>query len=645
MKAEGDHVNEAKVVNQLMAALNMLYVLPGEVELGEFTVQALKNVPDVDSCSFCIRGVGTVIGDFSKEAEAVVEAMSKISADENDLSVILPADTNHMIFSLQSSERKYGYLFLSAKSNFTKVKPAVSNFINVVAIDLERRWQKTELEKHRDHLEQQVEKRTVDLQNEIDVRKLTEGLLSKTQEISHVGSWSLDLTTNKLAWSEEVYRIFDLDSQKFEATYETFLGAIHPKDRDAVEAAYANSLKDGKGAYENEHRVVRKDSGEIRHVFEKCIHIKDAHGKVVQSIGMVQDITERKLTDDLLKKSEKRYRAFFDESPVPLWEGDFSEVKKYIDALKKIKIKDFRKYFGDRPEKLQELVELVKIIEVNNAAIRLYEAGSKEELLDGLPSIFTEDSYQAFKEGVIAIAHNKTHHQIDEVVKTLKGRERYIHLEWLVVPGYEETMEKVYISTVDITERKQAEEELQKANSLLSSILESPDNIIMFALDRYYNYIGFNQAHVKEMKFIYDADIKIGQHILSYIPNKDDHKQIEENYARVLKGERFSQIQEYGQVNIRQWYQLIFNPILDDSNNVAGFSVFITNITERKRTENELTKHRDHLEELVDERTKELEEKNRELDKSMKVFVGRELKIRALQNEIKSLNEKLKNEF
>lgn len=138
---------------------------------------------------------------------------------------------------------------------------------------------------------------------------------------------------------------------------------------------------------------------------------------------------------------------------------------------------------------------------------------------------------------------------------------------------------------LDISERYQAEEALQKSNSLLSAIIESPDNIIMFALDTNYNYLSFNKAHAKEMKFIYDADIENGKHIFSYIPNKEDNIKAEINYKRVLKGERFTEIQEYGEADSRFWYELIFNPIIDTSDQITGFTVFVSNITERKQAE------------------------------------------------------------
>jgi PAS domain S-box-containing protein len=123
-------------------------------------------------------------------------------------------------------------------------------------------------------------------------------MLSLSQEIAHVGSWHLDLADNRLIWSDETYRIFGMAPQEFAATYEAFLSAVHPEDRAAVDAAYADSLREGRDSYESEHRVVRPRTGEVRHVLEKCTHVRDATGAIIQSVGMVQDITERKRAEE-----------------------------------------------------------------------------------------------------------------------------------------------------------------------------------------------------------------------------------------------------------------------------------------------------------------------------------------------------------
>jgi PAS domain S-box-containing protein len=134
----------------------------------------------------------------------------------------------------------------------------------------------------------------------------SERRLSRAQEISHLGSWELDLQNNCLTWSDEVYRIFGLRPQEFGATYEAFLEGVHPDDRAAVDAAYSSSIREGRDSYEIEHRVVKRLSGEIRFVHEKCEHFRDETGQIIRSAGMVHDITER-------VRAEQELRAAHDE--------------------------------------------------------------------------------------------------------------------------------------------------------------------------------------------------------------------------------------------------------------------------------------------------------------------------------------------
>jgi PAS domain S-box-containing protein len=166
-----------------------------------------------------------------------------------------------------------------------------------------------------DELELRVQERTAELRQvnqeldaEVQVRRQAEtellrnkDRLKRAQEIAHLGSWELDLEKDELTWSDEVYRIFGMQPQEFGASYEAFIGAVHPDDRTAVDEAYNSSIRDGKNSYEIEHRVTRQSTGEVRIVHEKCEHFRDAAGSIVRSIGMVHDITERKQADIALR--------------------------------------------------------------------------------------------------------------------------------------------------------------------------------------------------------------------------------------------------------------------------------------------------------------------------------------------------------
>ncbi len=125
--------------------------------------------------------------------------------------------------------------------------------------------------------------------------------LRRSQEIARLGSWELDTDNNELSWSDEVYRIFGIQPHEFGATYEAFLERVHPEDRAAVDEAYSSSIRKGQDKYDIEHRIVKKDTGEIRIVHERCENIRGESGFIVRSVGMVQDITKRKRLENVMQ--------------------------------------------------------------------------------------------------------------------------------------------------------------------------------------------------------------------------------------------------------------------------------------------------------------------------------------------------------
>jgi PAS domain S-box-containing protein len=147
----------------------------------------------------------------------------------------------------------------------------------------------------------------------------SEHRLKQAQKIAHLGSWELDLASNRLTWSDEVYRIFGLKPQEFGATYEAFLEAVHPDDRAAVDAAYSSSLRENRDNYEIVHRVVRRSTGEVRFVHEKCEHFRDESGRIIRSLGMVHDITDRKRLEEALQTQAEQYSTIVDTTPDGFW--------------------------------------------------------------------------------------------------------------------------------------------------------------------------------------------------------------------------------------------------------------------------------------------------------------------------------------
>jgi PAS domain S-box-containing protein len=126
--------------------------------------------------------------------------------------------------------------------------------------------------------------------------KEKEAQLREAQRIGQMGSWHLDLVTDRLTWSDEIFRIFEQDPQQFMASYEAFLQAVHPDDRDLVNRAYTESVSNHT-SYAVGHRLQMSD-GRLKFVQERGETVYDATGRPLHSFGTVQDITERRRTEE-----------------------------------------------------------------------------------------------------------------------------------------------------------------------------------------------------------------------------------------------------------------------------------------------------------------------------------------------------------
>ncbi len=162
---------------------------------------------------------------------------------------------------------------------------------------------------HFNNLRKRISATLGELNNAINRISASEALLARSQELAHLGSWELDLATNHLTWSNEVYRVFGCKPEEFAATLEAFLDFVHPDDRTAVDEAYSASVREGTHGYELEHRIIRKDSGAVRYVHEKCEHARNSAGTIIRSTGMVMDITERKQFEQKLLKINRKLEA------------------------------------------------------------------------------------------------------------------------------------------------------------------------------------------------------------------------------------------------------------------------------------------------------------------------------------------------
>ena len=173
-----------------------------------------------------------------------------------------------------------------------------------------------------------------------------------------------------------------------------------------------------------------------------------------------EELAERKLAEQALHESETRFKSLFEDSPISLWEEDFSLVAAYLDELRHSGVTDFRAYFENHPDAVVHCAALVKVIDVNKATLKLYTAKSKEDFLASPNVVFTEESFPTFREELIALADGKTGFESETINQTFTGDKLSIALSWSVAPGDDKGLRRLFVSISDITARKQAEGKL-----------------------------------------------------------------------------------------------------------------------------------------------------------------------------------------
>jgi PAS domain S-box-containing protein len=155
---------------------------------------------------------------------------------------------------------------------------------------------------------------------------LSEARLNRAQTVAQVGSWDLDIASGKVSWSDEVFRIFEVDRSRFGASYESFLAAIHPDDREAVDRAFTASLA-SRQPYRIRHRLLMSD-GRVKWVEERGESSYAADGSALRSTGTVQDVTE----DQARERELERFRHMVEESSTEVWLVDRQWRIRYVNA-------------------------------------------------------------------------------------------------------------------------------------------------------------------------------------------------------------------------------------------------------------------------------------------------------------------------
>jgi PAS domain S-box-containing protein len=372
--------------------------------------------------------------------------------------------------------------------------------------------------------------------------------------------------------------------------------AIIPSKYRLLGAEMDKLAMSGKQVPYSEMEIIRKDGKTVP--VESGGQVIEKDGKIVGLLMITRDISARKKAKDIVKESEERYRSLFEDSPVSLWEEDFSDVKKYIDDLRCCGVKDFRAYFENTPEVVLKCASMVRIVDVNNATLELYKAHSKKELQGKLDRVFTTESYSTFEKELIAIAEGSTRFESEALTQTLTGKKNCIKLRWSVAPGHEKTLSKVFVSIIDVTKSKLIEEAVETSEAQFRSLVESSAFGIV-TTDFRGRFTFVNEALCKMIG--YSEKELIGKYFASFL-HPHGKQGILKIFLNAWKYPSRKPSLEFRAVHKKGHAVHMFStPTLYRRNGkIVGFNAIIADITERKQMEESLRRSEDQYRGIVE---------------------------------------------
>ncbi|MRS02649.1 PAS domain S-box protein, partial [bacterium] len=330
------------------------------------------------------------------------------------------------------------------------------------------------------------------LENAIQAEKAN---LEQAQQIAHIGSWEWDMVANKVEWSKEMYRIYDIEPETFAGNPDSLLQVIHPDDIDIFKNSMNNNLTSGQSP-SLDYRVVHKD-GSIHFIHAEGKVEFDLAGTPIRSIGTVQDITTQKQAEEALRESEEKFKKLHETAGVGI--GYYSPDGKVISFNNLA-----AQHMGGKPEDF-----------FRKSIYELFPKAAADVYMDRIQKAVFSEEAQDYEDKV-----------------DLPGDQKWFLSTFTRIMNTSNQVIGVQIISSDITKSKQEEEYLRENEELFRTIFESSvAGISMVGIngrfikinDALCDILGYSREELLQKKF---ADITYDE----------DRSISEEKYAQLYSG-------------------------------------------------------------------------------------------------------------
>lgn len=403
--------------------------------------------------------------------------------------------------------------------------------------------------------------------------------LAEAQKLSHIGSWKMDMQTGEISWSDEYFRILEINPESMENFFEIFMERVHPEDRTFIAKRYAH-WQQTLESYETEHRLLMPDS-RVKYVLQRSVTLHDEMNNALYVVGTMQDITERKEMEEALRQSEEQFRTLADNIPDPIFQYDRKGRRVYV----------------------------------NNAVLEFTQK-SREELLGGITTdqkVVDDEHGRKMREIILRVVATGKDEAIESRVMGPDGKPHYFTNRYVPVPGTNDTIESVIMIAQDITAHKNVEElfeavqaskeELKELNATLEQKVEKRTAQLSIKEREFRtlaeNLPDFLVRYDKECRRVYvnpafseyfgiPVDKLLGS-TTETSPLAGTPSALSEKVRHVLMTGEKADLETFTDRNgKRRWWNIVFTPEFDDNSEVTAVLSIAHDITAIKEAEIEL---------------------------------------------------------